>query len=130
MSKRCTLLVIVALCSIATSSAYEPLSEAEAREYVDRFPEAAAEDVRALDAVENEEPAVEIPTYNVIVVSDEVILDPREPLAITVGHLGWEITLPEQRAAYEPETHSRFADILASGAVGIGIGVFLVLLLN
>jgi hypothetical protein len=118
MSKRFTLLVIVALCSIAISSAYEPLSESEAREYVQRFPDAAAEDVMTLDVIEHEQPTVEIPTYNVIVVRDEVILQPREPLRFEVGHVGWKITLPEQRAAYEPARPHYVAVGAASFAAG------------
>jgi hypothetical protein len=127
MLKRCTLLVIVALCFAATSSAYEPLTPEEAREYVERFPAAAAEDVRALDIIENTEPNVEIPNYNVIVTDDEVIMDPRGPLVVEVGRLGWSITLPEQRAAYEPQTHNRLADIGASALVGFAVGVIVVL---
>ncbi|MFP4378690.1 MAG: hypothetical protein ACLFP4_16735 [Spirochaetales bacterium] len=130
MSKRSISLVIVALCCVAIGSAYEPLTEAEAREYVERFPAEAAEDVQALDRVEHEEPELELPTYNVIVIDDEILLIPRSPLTVTVGHLGWEITLPEQRAAYEPESLSYIAVGVASFAVGALAAMTAVLMLR
>ena len=118
MWKRFTSLVIVALCFAATSSAYEPLTEEQAREYVDRFPKAAAEDVIRLDVVEHATPTLDIPRYDVIAADGKVILRPRSPLTIEVGHLAWSVTLPEQRAAYEPNQPSYLAVGLASFAVG------------
>ena len=128
--KRYMLLAIVAVCCAATANAYEPLTTEEAAEYILLFPQEAAADIIALDAIENAAPVIEFATFDVIVTGDEVIIRPRSPMVITVGNLGWRVTVPEQRAPYEPETHSRLADILASGLVGVGIGVLLAMLLN
>ena len=129
-SNRYTILAIVALCFAAPSSAYAPLSDEEAKEYVRRFPDAAAEDVQRLDAIEHVSPTVGIPEYTVIVTDSEVILQPRAPLTIKAASVGWAITLPEQRAPYEPVTRRWFPIVATSGAVGFAIGVLAVVLLQ
>jgi hypothetical protein len=125
-SNRYTILAIVALCFAAPSSAYEPLSDEEAREYVRRFPEAAAEDVQRLDAIENAEPTVDVPSFDVVVTDSQVIIRPRSPLTVEAASVGWSITLPEQRAPYEPVTRRWWPVVVASGTVGALLGALAV----
>lgn len=125
-SNRYTILAIVVLCFAAPSSAYEPLSDEEAREYVRRFPDAAAEDVQRLDAIEHVEPTVDVPSFDVVVTDSEVIIRPRSPLTVEAASVGWSIILPEQRAAYEPVTRRWWPAVVTSGAVGALLGALAV----
>jgi hypothetical protein len=125
-SNRYTILAIVALCFAAPSSAYEPLSDEEAREYVRRFPDAAAQDVQRLDAIEHAEPTVDVPSFDVVVTDSQVIIRPRSPLTVEAASVGWSITLPEQRAPYEPASRRWWPVVAVSGAVGFALGVLAV----
>jgi len=60
------------------------------------------EQLRLLDRVEHEMPVASFPEYDVFVTETEIIMRPRSAAVISVGHLEWEFTLPEQRTIYEP----------------------------
>lgn len=126
-SKRCTLLLIAAVVLVAPISAYSPPSDAELAGWWESLTrdERLAE-IRKLDVVEHETPMVDVPTYTVTVTDSEVIVAPRGPLSVTVGHLAWEITLPEQRAPYEPATRRWWPTVLTSAAIGACVAFGLV----
>lgn len=76
-------------------------------------------ELRKLDRVEHEVPDVQAPAYATIVTRDEVILLPAAPLRLAVGHLAWDITLPEQRAAFDPRPNTAW---IWSGIAGLLVG--------
>jgi hypothetical protein len=131
MSRRITRLLIAAallataaLSTISATEEYEPLTPAEAEAWLRSIdlPELVDFVIR-YDYVEHSEPVIEAPTYNVVIVGDEITLSPRDPLELTVGHLSYSIDLPPQTAAYDPEGGLSFGNLLAAGAIGIVAGV-------
>jgi hypothetical protein len=128
--KRLTNLLIAALFFATTSSASEPLTEAEALEYVQRFPEAAAADVMRLEAIERVVPEITFPQYLIVVTQDgrmlEVTATPQNELRIDAGTVGWEIIPPTLRKRVDGPP--RGASVVAIGA-GFTAGALLTLLL-
>lgn len=129
--KRYTLLLIALAVTATAISAYEPPSDSELTGWWESLTrdERLAE-LRKLDRVEHETPTVDAPEYLVTVTDSQVILTPQSPLVVEVAHVGWSITLPEQSAAYEPDTRGWWTLVATSSAIGLALGVVVTTLVN
>jgi hypothetical protein len=128
LKQRTSLLIVVLFCA-ATADAYEPLTEAEALQYVRQAPEAAAADVMKLEAIENAVPIVDVPQFFHVVTREgnELVIHsaPRGLLRIDAASVGWTITLPSSETRVVER--SRGSPVLLVGA-GFTVGALVTLL--
>lgn len=68
-------------------------------------------------------PTLDLPDYVVAVTEDAVIMAPRRSMVIELDRWSWGVTLPEQRAAFDPPSFNPWPGLWAATAVGFVIGV-------
>ena len=89
------MLVVMVVLMAVRLHAEEPLTLDEARAYVAQNPEAAAEDVAALDAIERAVPLATLPALVFSWTADGVAVGWSGPLILSIaGRLEYDLTLP------------------------------------
>lgn len=121
--------MLVALIALAAVRAFseEPLTLDEARAYVAQNPEAAAEDVAALDAIERAVPLATMPSFVFAWTPDGVALGWSGPLVLSIaGRLEYELTLPPAFApATRPDPWRWIVPAGAGALAGLVLGIVL-----
>lgn len=121
------MLVIVACLMAVKLYGEEPLTLDEARAYVLQNPEAAAEDVAALDAIERAVPFATMPSFVFSWTADGVAVGWSGPLILSIaGRLGYELTLPPAFApAPQPDPWRWIVPAGAGALAGLVLGIVL-----
>lgn len=96
---RAYLVLLLAALVLPLAAESPPLTLAEARAYVASYPEAAAEDIVALDAIERAIPEATMPAGALIFAGDRIAWAWAGPLELRVaGRLAYRIELPTASA--------------------------------
>ena len=122
------LMLVVAACLMAVKLyGDEPLTLDEARAYVLQNPEAAAEDVVALDSIERAVPLATMPEFVFSWTPDGVAVGWSGPLVLSIaGRLEYELTLPPMFAAAPKPDPWRWIVPAGAGALaGLVLGIVL-----
>lgn len=102
---------------------YERLTETEAENWLKSITmEELIDFVIRYDYVEHVKPEIVLPEYRVIE-ADHLILDPTEKMNIKIGHLEYDVELPEKTVEWEQKKKSCIGPIFIAGGIGIGVGV-------
>jgi hypothetical protein len=128
MFRRTIVAGLLAILAIP-SAISEPLTKAEAWDYLKANPKAAAEDIVALDSIERAVPEISKP--RLVIVYDEngtisAYWDPEPTLELSIAdRLFYEITLPEAEAdGPKPGRIPRWVAI-GAGIAGLAGGIWL-----
>jgi len=121
------MLVVVACLMAVKLYGDEPLTLDEARAYVLQNPEAAAEDVVALDSIERAVPLATMPEFVFSWTPDGVAVGWSGPLVLSIaGRLEYELTLPPMFAAAPKPDPWRWIVPAGAGALaGLVLGIVL-----
>ncbi len=121
------MLVVVACLMAVKLYGEEPLTIDEARAYVLQNPEAAAEDVVALDTIERAVPLATMPSFVFAWTADGVAVGWTGPLILAIaGRLEYEITLPPAFAPGPRPDPWRWIVPAGAGALaGLVLGIVL-----
>lgn len=130
MRRLIAVVLLTLLGARAATAEYVPLTIEEAREYVALLPEAAAQDIVTLDAVQHAVPVVTVPQLAVIVAGADVAVSWVAPLEVSIadGALLYRITL-EPRLAEDVVPRAPWWAGPAWAAGGMAAGALLTLLL-
>jgi len=122
------LMLVVVACLMAVKLYGEgPLTLDEARAYVLQNPEAAAEDVVALDAIERAVPLATLPAFVFAWTSEGVAVGWSGPMVLSIaGRLEYELTLPPAYAgAPKPDPWRWIVPAGAGALAGLVLGIVL-----
>ena len=121
------MLVVMVILMAVRLYGEDPLTLDEARAYVLQNPEAAAEDVAALDAIERAVPLATMPSFVFSWTADGVAVGWSGPLILSIaGRLEYELTLPPAFALGPRPDPWRWIVPAGAGALaGLVLGIVL-----
>jgi hypothetical protein len=102
---------------------YEELTETEAENWLKSITmDELIDFVIKYDYVEHIKPEIVLPEYRVIE-TDRLILDPAGKMNIKIGHLEYDVELPEKSVEWNQRERSCVGPIFIAGGIGLGVGV-------